>query len=175
MSKKKEERQKEVVQKSEDLQQQIDELTADLQRLQAEFVNYKRREGEARSELMDHAKKEVVQRLLPLLDNIDRALVHRPKELEDNAWAKGVEQVGKQAQESLKNLGVEKIAAVGQPFDHNLHEAVAYEDGEGDTEIVVEELQPGYRMGDRVLRHSMVKVGKGSLNQQKGGDDESTS
>lgn len=142
------------------LQARIDELTGDLQRLQAEFANYKRRESEAKAELLDMAKREVVLLLLPILDNIDRALAHRPDELGDNAWAIGVEQVGKQATEALAKLGITKIKSVGQPFDHNLHEAIAYEEGEGNTEVVVEELQPGYRMGSTVIRHAMVKVGR---------------
>jgi molecular chaperone GrpE len=138
----------------------INELTADVQRLQAEFANYKRREGEAKGELLEMAKREVVTLLLPVLDNIERALVHRPAELADNAWAAGVEQVGKQAGEALAKLGVERIATVGQPFDHNLHEAISMEDGDGDHEIITEELQPGYRMGEIVIRHAMVKVGR---------------
>ena len=143
-----------------DQQTTIDELTSDLQRVHAEFANYKRRETEAKAELLDMAKREVVVLLLPLLDNIERALAHRPAELADNAWATGVEQVGKQAGEALTKLGVTKIQSVGQPFDHNLHEAISMEDGDGDQEVVTEELQPGYRMGDKVLRHAMVKVGK---------------
>lgn len=159
---------KKVKKDQPDLQAKIDELTHDLQRLQAEFLNYKRRESEAKSELMDMAKREVILQLLPLLDNIDRALAHRPQELSDNAWANGVEQVGKQVPESLKKLGVERIESMGQPFDHNLHEAIAYEEGEGNTEIVVAELQPGYKVGDKVLRHAMVKVGKIDSKTQEG-------
>ncbi len=144
----------------DELQARIDELTGDLQRLQAEFLNYKRREGEAKGELMSLAKREVVLQIVPMLDNIERALAHRPEELADNAWAGGVEQIGKQAAATLEKLGIERIESVGQPFDHNLHEAISYEDGEGDTEVVVEELQPGYKMGETVLRHAMVKVGR---------------
>ena len=148
--------------KADVLQDRVNELTGDLQRLQAEFQNYKRREDSAKAELLEMAKREVITLLLPTLDNIERALAHRPAELADNAWAGGVEQVGKQAGETLKKLGVERIESVGQPFDHNLHEAISYEDGEGEHEVVVEELQPGYRMGDKVIRHAIVKVGRKS-------------
>lgn len=144
--------------KVDEKQTRIDELTADLQRLQAEFVNYKRREADAKSELLDMAKREIVLDILPVLDNIDRALAHRPADLVDNPWAGGVEQVGKQAIKALAKLGVERIECVGQPFDHNLHEAISVEDGEGESEVVSEELQPGYKMGERVIRHAMVKV-----------------
>lgn len=138
----------------------IAELTADLQRLQAEFQNYKRREDEAKATILDMAKRDTVLQLLPVLDNIDRALSHRPEELADNAWANGVEQVAKQTQDQLKKLGVERIESVGQSFNHDLHEAIGFEDGDGENEVVIEELQPGYKMGDVVIRHAMVRVGK---------------
>ena len=140
--------------------QRVQELTHDLQRLQAEFQNYKRREEGAKRELLEMAKREVITLLLPLLDNIDRALAHRPKDLSDNAWANGVEAVAKQSQETLKKMGVEKIESLGQPFDHNLHEAISMEDGDGNEEVVTEELQPGYKIGEVVIRHAMVRVGK---------------
>lgn len=155
--------QKAKIKGDDTLQRRIDELTADLQRLQAEFINYKRREAEAKAEITDFATERVITELLPLFDNIGRALSHRPDELKDNAWAEGVEAVGKQVNDALKVLGVERVHSVGKPFDHNVHEAVAMEDGAGDTEIIIEELQPGYKMGDKVIRHAMVKVGKGSL------------
>ncbi len=74
----------------EKLEKRLEELTGDLQRVQAEFINYKRREAEVKAEMMNLAKQEVVEKLLPLLDNLDRALTHRPDELKDNAWASGV-------------------------------------------------------------------------------------
>jgi len=158
----KKEKSPKVAKPKDNLQARIDELTADLQRLQAEFLNYKRREDGAKAELLEMAKREVVVLLLPTLDNIERALTHRPEELQDNAWAAGVEQVGKQAGEAMQKLGVERIESVGQPFDHNLHEAISMEDGNGEHEVIVEELQPGYKMGDVIIRHAMVKVGRQS-------------
>jgi molecular chaperone GrpE len=144
----------------QDLQQQIDELTADLQRVSADFANFKRRSDDERQQLSQTAKMTVIGQLLPLFDNIERALSHMPAELKDNQWAKGVAQLAKQFESAFKNLGIEKIAAVGQPFDPHLHEAVSYEeDGDGE-EVVVAELQAGYKMGDNVIRHSIVKVGR---------------
>lgn len=140
--------------------QKLAELEADLKRVQADFVNYRRRQEDDRSQILDLAKQDVILQILPLLDNLDRALGHLPPELASNPWAKGVEQVLKQADKILSTLDVRRITALGQPFDHNLHEAIAYEDGSGDVEVVVEELQPGYKMGDKVIRHAMVKVGK---------------
>ena len=161
MSKKKvSEAPEEVVAPVDERDQQIAELTADLQRLQAEFLNYKRREAEAKAELLDTAKRQVMLDIIPLLDNIERALAHRPDDLADNAWAGGVAAVGKQAADTLAGLGVTRIETVGQPFDHNLHEAISFEEGDGGEEVVVEELQPGYKMGETVIRHAMVKVKK---------------
>jgi molecular chaperone GrpE len=136
---------------------QIEELTADLQRVQADFANFRRRSEEDRASFIDMAKQDVILRVLPLLDNIHRALMHAPEELKDNQWAQGVAQIGKQAEDSLKALGIERIETLGQPFDPHLHEAIAH-DGEGET--VIEELQPGYKIGNKVIRHAMVKVGK---------------
>lgn len=142
--------------KLDKVSQPLDELQADLQRVQADFMNYRRRAEAERSEIMALAKQEVVMDVLPLLDNLGRALGHLPEGLQTDAWAQGVQQVAQQADEVLKSLGVEKIKSVGQEFDPHLHEAVAHD---GDGHIVTEELQPGYRIGDRVIRPAIVKVG----------------
>lgn len=144
----------------DDLKSRIDELTADLQRIQADFVNFRRRSDDERGEFLALAKQDIIIQLLPLLDNIGRAMDHIPDDLADNAWAQGVAQVAKQADETFKSLGITRIETVGQPFDPNLHEAIGYEEGEGEHEVVVEELQAGYKAGDRVIRHAIVKVGK---------------
>jgi molecular chaperone GrpE len=149
----------EVEEAAQAVDERIEELTQDLKRVQAEFVNFKRRNDEERAEVMEMVKGKVVAEMLPLLDNIERALGHVPEELADNAWAKGVVQVGRQAEDTLRRLGVEKIVSVGQPFDPSLHEAIGMEDGEGDQEIVIEELRPGYRIGNKVVQHAMVRVG----------------
>lgn len=138
---------------------EVQELTEHLQRLQAEFQNFRRRSEEQRSSFIDVAKEEVVASILPILDNIARATSHRPDELKDNAWAEGVSQISRQAEDTLRNLGVERIETLGQPFDPNLHEAVG-SDESGQSEVVVEELQPGYKLNERVIRPAMVKVGK---------------
>ena len=146
------------------LENQVGELTADLQRVHADFVNFKRRSDEEKSGIMEMAKETVILHILPLIDNIERALHHRPEDLKDNDWANGVEQVAKQVDGILAELGLSKINAVGESFDPELHEAVGYEDGEGDSsageEVVAEELQAGYKLGNRVIRHSIVKVKK---------------
>lgn len=142
------------------VEKDLQELTEDLKRVQADFVNYKRRQEEEKLGLMDYAKQSIVAQILPVFDNIDRALAHLPKDLKNNDWAKGVRQVAKQSEEVLRELGVEKIAAKGKMFNPQLHEAVGFEEGEGEQEVVIEELRPGYKVGENVIRPSMVKVGK---------------
>ena len=142
------------------LEQEVENLTTDLQRTQADFINYKRRAEEEQAQVMELAKETVIGQLLPLLDDIERALGHVPKELAKNAWAQGVVKVARQVEKFLMDLGVQAIKAEGEEFNPELHEAVGYEDGNGEHEVVIEELRTGYKMGDRVIRPSMVKVGK---------------
>lgn len=138
----------------------VAELTEHLQRLQAEFDNFRKRAEVQRADFIGLAKQEIFLEILPLVDNLDRAVAHLPKELTDNDWAKGVTQIAKQAEEALQNLGIAKIPALGQPFNPHLHEAVEDLGGRGKNEVVVAELLPGYQMNGRVLRHAVVKVAK---------------
>ncbi|HTH72394.1 MAG TPA: nucleotide exchange factor GrpE [Candidatus Pristimantibacillus sp.] len=139
-------------------QQQIDELTDALQRERADAVNLRRRYEEQIASLQSLAKASVVRELLPVIDNFERALKHVPGDLTDNDYVKGIQGVVKQFEKALEQLGVQKIKTVGEPFNPHLHEAVSMEEGDGDNEIVSEELQPGYILGDEVLRHAMVRV-----------------
>lgn len=144
-----------------ELGQAVEQLTADLQRTQADFANFKRRTEQEREAIADYGRTEMVKMLLPVIDNLERALNHVPTELEANDWAKGVQSIGKQLAAELEKIGVSRIPSVGHEFNPNLHEAIQMEDGEGDTEVIVEELQAGYMLGDKVIRHAMVKVSKG--------------
>jgi molecular chaperone GrpE len=137
---------------------QVAELTGDLQRLQAEFINYKRRADAERADATDFAKSRVVREFLSVRDSFDQELAHRPSDI-NAGWAKSIDAIRAQFDKVLSNLGVERFESVGQPFDPHLHEAVAT-DGEGDT--VTEELQAGYKLGSTILRHAMVKVGSGA-------------
>ncbi len=141
-----------------ELEQQIAELTEALQRERADATNVRRRAEEERLKLGSFYKANVVRELLPVMDNFERALKHAPKELEGNAYVKGVQGVVKQFEDALAKLGVQRIKTVGEPFDPNFHEAVSMEEGEGKAEIVSEELQSGYTLGDEVIRHAMVRV-----------------
>jgi len=136
---------------------QIEELTVALQRERADAVNLRRRHEAEIAGLRTSVKANVVAELLPVIDNFERALKHVPKDLEGNDYVKGVQAVVKQFEKTLADLGVERIKTVGEPFDPNLHEAVSTE---GDDQIISEELQAGYRVGDQVIRHAMVKVGQ---------------
>lgn len=140
------------------LQQQVEELTVAVQRERADAINMRRRHEEQVASLKNTVKANVVRDLLPIIDNFERALKHVPVELRDNDYIKGVQGVVKQFEKTLNDLGVEKIKTVGEPFDPRWHEAVVMEDGDGMQEVVSEELQAGYHLGDEVIRHAMVKV-----------------
>lgn len=140
------------------LQQQIDRLTEALQRERADATNIRRRYDDQIAGLKNVVKASVVRDLLPVIDNFERALRHVPKELEANDYIKGVQGVVKQFEKTLADSGVERITTINQPFDPRYHEAVSMEDGDGTTELVSEELQAGYKLGDEVIRHAMVKV-----------------
>jgi molecular chaperone GrpE len=140
-----------------EMEQQIGELTADLQRIQADFINYRTRTEEDKRLATLAGKGAAILKLLPVIDDIERAVGYIPAELADNQWVKGVSSLGKNLEKSLLDLGVTRIPAVGQPFDPNLHEAISAE-GEGAHEIVSEELRAGYMLDGQVVRHSMVRV-----------------
>jgi molecular chaperone GrpE len=145
-------------QKPEPASQQLQELTQALQRERADAVNLRRRHETEITQLRTRVKANVVQELLPVIDNFERALKHVPADLKDTDYVKGVQAVVKQFEQTLEQMGVQRIKTVGEHFDPHLHEAVGVEEGEGQHQIVSEELQAGYRLGDNVIRHAMVKV-----------------
>lgn len=142
------------------LQQQVADLTEALQRERADAENIRRRHDDQMAKLRTMLKAGVVTELLPVIDNFERALKHVPKDLENNDYIKGVQGVVKQFESTLQNMGVQRIKTVGELFDPHVHEAVSMEDGEGDQEVVIEELQAGYKVGDEAIRHAMVRVGR---------------
>jgi len=146
----------------QDYQQEIGELTAHLQSLQAEFENYKKRQNAERVSVMETAKVSVLNELLPALDNFDRAATHLPEDLENNSWAKGMQYVGQQLLDILEGIGISKFYPLGQQFDHNQCEAIEYVDSEKPEGEVVEVITPGYMISDKVIRPAGVKVSSGS-------------
>ncbi|MDO4684440.1 MAG: nucleotide exchange factor GrpE [Candidatus Saccharibacteria bacterium] len=142
------------------LQQQNEELTADLQRVRADFENYRKRTEAEVAAARQAGGDGMVLKLLPVIDTLERAIGHLPAELADNAWAQGVAGVAKNLDKIMKGLEIARIdAAAGKEFDPELHYAVQVDDAaEGDTEVIAEELQAGYTRDGAVLRHAMVKV-----------------
>lgn len=144
--------------------QQITQLTEALQRERADAVNLRRRHEVEMTNLRTRVKSSVVHDLLPVIDNFERALKHVPAELAANDYIKGVQGVVAQFEKTLADIGVERIKSVGEVFDPHYHEAVSLEegdggdDGQGVQEIVSEELQSGFKIGDDVIRHAMVRV-----------------
>ncbi len=138
-------------------QQVVEDLTADLQRLQADFVNYRNRSEQQVQSAVNTGKESVIKELLTILDNLDRAISHQPEDLKDNDWVKGVASVAKQLQQKMADLGLQKIETSKQEFNPDTMEAISV-DGEGTKEMVVQELQSGYIYNDQVLRAALVRV-----------------
>lgn len=130
-----------------------------LLRLQADFDNYRKRTQKERTEIIKYASERIVGELLPVLDNFERATIAAQANPDFTAFSQGVEMILRQLQNALGKEGLKAMEAVGQPFDPNLHEAVLRVDSEEHPEnTVVEELQKGYYLKEKVLRPSMVKV-----------------
>lgn len=138
--------------------EKIEELTDRLQRQMAEFDNFRKRTEKEKSGMYAVGAREVVEKILPVVDNFERGLA-TAEDLENDPFADGMNKIYKQLTTALADLGVTAIEAVGEEFDPNLHNAVMHVDDEnvGDN-VVVEEFQKGYMYKDTVVRHSMVKV-----------------
>ena len=145
----------------EDLQKEFDELKSLLQRTQADFVNYRRRNEEDKSTFVRLATSDLVEQLLPVMDNFALAAKHVPAELESNSWAQGVKVIEKQLEQILLTNGLEKVEVEGQPFDPTLHEAVGeVHDKKKVDEVIVSEETPGYMLGGKLIRPAKVIVNK---------------
>ena len=138
----------------------IQELTDDIKRIQAEYINYKRRSEEEKQRAVALGKEQAVSVLLPIIDNLERAIVHQPKDIADHAWVKGVAGVEKQLNSQLQGIGLVKIGVVGDEFNPDLHNAVSMQEGDGDKEVITAVLQSGFMLDGKVVRHAMVQVGK---------------
>jgi molecular chaperone GrpE len=126
------------------------------QRSQAEFINYKNRVQRDRE--LDYAsmKGDIIRKILPVLDDLERSLAHRP---EGDSWANGMELIARKFQNILEAEGVKRIEATGQPFDPNFHEAISSEPSEEvESGHVIAVMQNGYMLGERVIRPAMVRV-----------------
>lgn len=146
------------VKKSTKYEDAVNELTADLQRIQADFVNFKTRADANRVNDINIGKEIAIEALLPVLDNLDRAIAHEPADIKHHAWVKGITQMVKQLSGQLESIGVTKIDKVGEIFDPFKHEAIVMDEIDGKTEVVAEILQNGYQFGETVIRPAKVKV-----------------
>jgi molecular chaperone GrpE len=126
------------------------------QRAQAEFINYKNRVQRDREAEYASMKGDIIKKVLPVLDDLERALANRP---EDSSWANGMELIARKFQNILEAEGAKRIEAKGQPFDPNFHEAISSEPSEDvESGHVIEVVQNGYMVGERVIRPAMVRV-----------------
>jgi molecular chaperone GrpE len=143
----------------EKLRAERDNLFDRLARLQAEFDNYRKRAAKENADFRDYAVADAARSLLPVIDNFSLALKNSAAKPED--LRKGVELIHKQLQDVLQKLNVQRIPAQGEPFDPRVHEAIeVVESNEVPDHHVLEELQPGYRIRERLLRPAMVRVAK---------------
>lgn len=141
------------------MEQQLGELTLDLQRTRADFENYRKRVDIDKQAAQMHGATRMVLKLLPVIDTIDRAIVHMPDDLKDNQWAQGVAGLDKQLQKVLDELKIQRIVATpGTLFDPALHQAIQMDEADGEQEVIAEELQSGYLLDGTPIRHAMVKV-----------------
>lgn len=164
----KKESSKELKSQVSQLEAKLAELTEALQRERADATNLRRQHDEQVVNLKTLVKAHVVRELLPVIDNFERALKHNPadsrpltadsKGTKVDEWLKGVLSIKAQFDRVLESMGVERIKTVGEVFDPTYHEAISMEDDGGDVEVVSEELQAGYKLGDHVIRHAIVKV-----------------
>lgn len=146
--------------KTDELEQQIAELTADLQRTRADFENYRKRVEIEKQSAREAGQASAILKLLPVIDTIERAIAYVPNELKENKWALGIVGLVKNLEKALEGLNLKRIdAKAGIDFNPDLHEAIQFdEDATGEREVIAEELQPGYLLNGRPVRHAMVKV-----------------
>lgn len=140
---------------------QAEEFLRLLQRTKADFINYQRRSEQERAELERYAAAGVLLRLLPVIDDLERAVAALPNDLAGHPWAQGIVLIERKLKTTLEQIGLRPIEAVGQPFDPLQHEAVGREPVTPEQAgIVVAEVERGYRFHDRLLRPARVRVGQ---------------
>ena len=138
---------------------QIEDLTDRVKRTMAEFDNFRKRTEKEKSAMYEIGARDMVERILPVVDNFERGLASVPEAEKGGPVAEGMEKIYKQLMKALDEAGVKPIEAVGQPFDPNFHNAVMHiEDESLGENVVAQELQKGYMYSDTVVRHSMVQV-----------------
>jgi len=149
-----------LLEKTAELESAVAEAKDRYLRSAADFENYKKRARQQQLETIQHASSELIGRLLPALDDLHKALDHKPVGV-DESWVKGLELSVRKLEEALGAHGLEAIHSVGEPFDPKLHEAIGYEESaEHPEDTVTSELRRGYRIRDRVVRPALVKLAR---------------
>ena len=144
-----------------ELEEKLKEADDRYKRLLAEFDNFRKRTEKESALMIDIGASMILTKILPIVDNFERALKTLPSEIKENSFEDGIDKIYKQILKTLEELDVKPIEAVGKPFDPNLHNAVLTdEESDAEVDTVTEELQKGYTYKEQVLRHSMVKVKK---------------
>ena len=139
--------------------EKIEELTDRVTRQMAEFDNFRKRTEREKSQMYEIGAKDIIEKILPVIDNFERGLAAVPEESKEDPFVEGMEKIYKQIMTTLEGVGVKPIEAVGQEFNPDFHNAVMHvEDEEAGENIITEEFQKGYMYHDSVVRHSMVKV-----------------
>lgn len=144
----------------EALKREAAENLAGWQRAKADFMNYKRDQEKMLSDLRKYANEDMITALLPTVDSFDLAMKHLPDNLKDSDWVKGILCIKGMFDNFLRDAGVTEIKALGEKFDPYLFEAVGEEESDQEEGTVIEQLQKGYKMGDKLLRPAKVKVAK---------------
>lgn len=145
--------------KKNPLQEKVDELNDKVMRQMAEFDNFRKRTDKEKAQQFELGQANILEKLLPIVDNFERGLAAVPEAEKDGAFADGMNKIYKQLTQELENIGVTPIEAVGKEFDPNLHNAVMQvQSDEYESGVVAQELQKGYMFHETVLRHSMVGV-----------------
>jgi len=134
------------------------------QRAQADLMNYRRRAEQEKEEIGRFGNTTIMLSLLPILDDLERALTSIPDDLAKHSWADGIRLIERKLQTNLEAQGLSQIKALGEPFDPNLHEAMMQ--GKGKEGIVVEEIEKGYKLNNRLIRPSKVVVGSGEEKEE---------
>lgn len=135
------------------------------QRAQADFINYKRRGEQEKEDTIRYANGEFIRRILPVVDDFERAFATIPADQANDGWRQGMKMVERKLKAFLEGQELSEIKALGEKFDPNVHEAVM--PGEGEEGVVVKEFQKGYKLGDRVIRPAKVVVGSGIKKEEK--------
>jgi len=157
----------------ETLRQALDKETekaekylASWQRSQADFSNYKRNTEQEKKDVTSCANSALICNLLPVMDDLERAFASIPPEISESSWTEGIKLIYNKLKTIMETQGLTEIRAEGEPFDPHLHEAVMQQEGE--EGIVIQEVQKGYKLKDKLIRPCMVTVGQGKKEKKKG-------